>query len=100
MKVCDTKTIIFIPLNISLNLPEIFNRFSILLIMKLLLDINDNQASFFIEVLKNFSFVKTTQLTESKAEFLDDLKNSVDEIKLAKEGEIELQSAKDLINEL
>jgi len=68
--------------------------------MKLLLDIKDNQASFFMEVLKNFSFVKTTQLTEAKAEFLDDLKSSVDEVKLAKEGEIQLQSAKDLLNEL
>jgi hypothetical protein len=68
--------------------------------MKLLLEINDNKAAFFMEILKNFSFVKITQLTEAKAGFLLDLKDSVDEIRLAKQGKIKLQSAKDLLDEL
>ena len=68
--------------------------------MKLLLEINDSQAAFFMEMLKNFSFVKTTQLTEAKADLLKDLKDSVDEIRLAKQGKIKLQSAKDLLDEL
>jgi hypothetical protein len=68
--------------------------------MKLLLEISDNKAAFFMEMIKNFSFVKTTQLTEAKAGFLKDLKDSVDEVKLAKQGKIKLQSAKELLNEL
>jgi hypothetical protein len=34
--------------------------------MKVLLDIQDNKAAFIMELLKNFAFVKTTKLTDSK----------------------------------
>lgn len=69
--------------------------------MKLLIDINDNKGAFLMELLQNFSFVnKTTQLTEAKAELFKDLKESIEEIKLAKQGKIKLNSAKDLLNEL
>ena len=68
--------------------------------MKILLDISDNKAVFFMEVLRNFSFVKATPLTENKAEFLKDLKEATEEVKLAKQGKIKLQSAKDFLNEL
>jgi len=53
-----------------------------------------------MEMLKNFSFVKATALTDSKAEFLQEFKEAVDEVKLAKEGKIKLQSARDFLNEL
>ncbi len=68
--------------------------------MKILLDISDNKAVFFMEVLRNFSFVKATHLTENKAELLKDLKEATEEIKLAKQGKIKIQSAKDFLNEL
>jgi len=68
--------------------------------MKILLDIRDNKAAFFMEVLKNFSFVKATPITENKAEFLKDLKEAVEEVKLAKQSKIKLQSAKEFIDEL
>lgn len=68
--------------------------------MKLLLDIKDNKSAFFIEMLKNFSFVQVTKLTEAKAEALKEFKEAVDEVKLAKEGKIKLQSARDFLNEL
>gem|GEM_PF-3612074 len=35
----------------------------------LLLDIKDNRASFFLELLKDFSYVKVKPLTESDAVF-------------------------------
>lgn len=53
-----------------------------------------------MEVLKNFSFVKATTLTESKAEFPTEFKEAVDEVKLAKKGKIQLQSARDFLDEL
>jgi predicted transcriptional regulator len=34
--------------------------------MKILLDIQDNKAAFIMELLKNFTFVKTTTLSDSK----------------------------------
>jgi hypothetical protein len=68
--------------------------------MKLLLDVKDNEADFMIDLLKKFSFVKTSKLTSSKAQFLKDLKGSIDEVALAKQGKIKLQSARDFLNEL
>lgn len=68
--------------------------------MKILLDIKDNKAAFFMEMLQNFSFVKATTLSESKAESLQEFKEAVDEVKLAKQGKIKLQSARDFLNEL
>ena len=67
--------------------------------MKILLDIRDNKADFFMEVLKKFSFVKATPITNNKAEFLKDLEDAVEEVKLAKQGKIKLQSAKEFIDE-
>ena len=68
--------------------------------MKVLLDIKDDKATFVLEVLKNFSFVKAKKLTVSKARFLEDLKDAVDEVKLAKQGKAKLKSADQLLNEL
>ncbi|MDH5603363.1 MAG: hypothetical protein OEY51_05475 [Cyclobacteriaceae bacterium] len=68
--------------------------------MKILLDVKDSKAAFFMEILKNFSFVKATTLTNSKAEFLQEFKEAVNEVKLAKEGKIKLQSARDFLDEL
>ena len=68
--------------------------------MKVLLDIKDSKAEFMIELLKNFSFVKTKPLTPAKAQFLADLRGSVEEVTLAKKGKIKLQSAREFLNEL
>ena len=68
--------------------------------MKVLLDIKDSKAEFMLELLKNFSFVMAESLTPSKAQFLKDLKGSVGEAVLAKQGKIKLQSARDFLNEL
>jgi len=69
--------------------------------MKILLDIQDSKAAFFMELLKNFSFIKTaTQITENKAELILDIKEAVEEVKLVKEGKMEARNAEDLIDEL
>ncbi|MEX0813237.1 MAG: hypothetical protein WD048_13545 [Chitinophagales bacterium] len=68
--------------------------------MKILLDIKDSKAAFFVEVLKNFSFVKATPLTNTKAEFLKGLKQAVEEVNLAKEGKIKTTSLKDFLDEI
>lgn len=68
--------------------------------MKVLLDIKDNKATFFMELLKSFSYVKAQPLTPEKAQFLKELKGSVEEVILAKQGKLKLQSAKDFLREL
>ncbi|HEY9532885.1 MAG TPA: hypothetical protein VIQ77_00030 [Mucilaginibacter sp.] len=68
--------------------------------MKVLLDIKDNRASFFLELLKDFSYVKAKPLTENDAIFLNELKEAVEEVKLIKAGKITGRSADELLNEL
>lgn len=70
------------------------------IIMKLLLDIKDSKAEFMMELLSSFSFVKAEKLSPAKAQFLKELKASAEEVVLAKEGKIQLQSARDFLNEL
>ncbi|QMU66248.1 MAG: hypothetical protein GKR88_19530 [Flavobacteriaceae bacterium] len=69
--------------------------------MKILLEIQDSKASFFMEVLKNFSFVKkATQISNAKANVMQDIKDAVEELKLVREGKLEARNAEDLIHEL
>lgn len=68
--------------------------------MKVLLDINDNKADFIMELLRSFSFVKAETISPKKAQFLKELKGSMDEVTLAKQGKIKLKSADQLLNEL
>ena len=87
--------------NKSLNLLYKYSLAQKNTVMKILLDINDNKASFFMEVLKNFSFVnKATPISVAKAELMEDIKEAVEEMKLIKEGKLEARNAEDLINEL
>jgi hypothetical protein len=68
--------------------------------MKILLDVKDSKASFFIELLKNFSFVKAKPLTPYKSKVLEDVKEAVEEMKLIKAGKMKGRNAEDLFNEL
>jgi hypothetical protein len=68
--------------------------------MKVILDIPDNKASFFLELLKNFSFIKAKTITPAKAELIEDIKQAVDNLNLVKQGKMQARPAKDLLNEL
>ena len=68
--------------------------------MKILLDIKDSKATFIMELLSNFKFVKVKTLTPYKAEVLEGLKVAVEEMKLIKEGKLKGIPAKDLLDEL
>jgi hypothetical protein len=50
--------------------------------MKVILDIQDQKASFFLELLKNFKYVKTIPLTPSYARVLEELNEAVENMKL------------------
>lgn len=68
--------------------------------MKILLDVKDDKASFFMELLRNFSYVKATSLSESNELFLLELRDAVEDVKLIKAGKLKGRPAKELLNEL
>ncbi len=68
--------------------------------MKVLLDIKDNKAEFFMEVLKSFSFVKAKPITDSKAALMEEIKEAVEEMKLIRAGKKKARNAEDFLNEL
>lgn len=69
--------------------------------MKILLEINDNKAAFFMEVLKSFKFVKkATPISNTKAMIINDVKEAVEELNLVKAGKLEARNIDDLLNEL
>ena len=68
--------------------------------MKVILDIKDNKAAFIMELLKNFSYVKTNPLTPYKAKVLESIKEAVTEMSLVKSGKLEARNAEELFDEL
>ncbi len=68
--------------------------------MKLLLDVKDSKADFVLELLKNLSYVKTKQLTPYKAQLMEELKETVENMPLVKKGKLKARPAKDLLNDL
>ena len=68
--------------------------------MKVILEIPDNKAAFFMEVLKNFSFVKAKPISPEKAQVLIELKEVVENLNLVKEGKLKARPAKELLHEL
>ena len=68
--------------------------------MKVLLDIPDEQSSFFLKVLANFSFVKVKPISDEKAQAMEDLKEAVEEVKQAKKGEKQLKSMDEFLKEI
>jgi hypothetical protein len=68
--------------------------------MKVLLDIQDQKASFILELLKNFKYVKAKPLTPSYAIIFEELKEAVENMKLVADGTLKPRPVEDLLNEL
>lgn len=69
-------------------------------IMKLLLEIPDNKAASFLEVIKSISFVKAEPLTDQKAQLLSEIREAVDEMKQIASGKKKARTAEDFLREL
>lgn len=67
---------------------------------RIVLDIPDNKFQFFIELINNLGFKEVMRLTKEQQKFIDDLKNSLKEVELHRQGKIKLQNARDFLNEL
>ncbi len=69
--------------------------------MKVLVEIPDSEANFAMKVLKSLSFIKKAQpMSESTVGLFEDLTDAAKDIRLHKQGKIQLKSAQDLFNEL
>jgi hypothetical protein len=68
--------------------------------MKILLDVKDEKADFVLELFESLSFIKAEIISSSKAQFLKEFKQSVDEVNSAKQGTLKLKTAKQLLDEL
>jgi hypothetical protein len=68
--------------------------------MKAILDIKDSKASFVMELLGNFSFVKVQPITNEKALLLCEIREAVDTVNLVKKGKFQARPPKELLNEI
>lgn len=74
---------------------------------QVVINIQENKYQFFMELLNNFDFVKVSDnkskpviISAKQKQFVDDLKHSLNEVELHRQGKIKLQSARDFLNEL
>ncbi|SFD03622.1 hypothetical protein SAMN05421780_1292 [Flexibacter flexilis DSM 6793] len=68
--------------------------------MKVLLDIKDDKATHLLEVLKGLSYVKATTISDEKALLMKEIKESVEELKLVRQGKLKGITAQQLLDEL
>ena len=68
--------------------------------MKVILDIKDNKVDFVMELLSSLSFVKAKPISRKKAELMEEIKEAVEYVNLAKKGRVKPRLAKDVLNEL
>jgi hypothetical protein len=68
--------------------------------MKVLVDIQDNKAAFVMELLNSLSFVKAKPITNEKALLLGEIKEAVENVKLAKQGKLKAKPLNELLDEV
>ena len=64
---------------------------------QLTLNIKDSKFKTFLDFIKTLDYV---EVPEADQKALEQLQNSLNQVKLLKEGKIEKQSAEDFLNEL
>jgi len=68
--------------------------------MRLVLDVEDSKVEFMMNLLKEFSFVKTSKMYEEPEDLVSNLAEAVEEMKLIKKGELKGLDLKDVLDEL
>jgi hypothetical protein len=68
--------------------------------MKVLLDIPDNRAASFMDVVNSISYIKAKPLTDAKALLMEEIREAVQEMKLIRAGKKKARNAEDFLNEL
>ncbi|QDK83379.1 hypothetical protein EXU85_34155 [Spirosoma sp. KCTC 42546] len=75
--------------------------------MDILVKVPDNKVEFFMELVQNLKFKaeprvksKAKSFTPEQQEWINDLKESLEEVELHQQGKIKLKSARELLDEL
>nr|MBI1231170.1 hypothetical protein [Cytophagales bacterium] len=72
--------------------------------MKVTLEIKDSKAAAFLNFVKSLDFIQIHSQEDyeepTKQEILDSITSGMKEVELHKQGKIELQTARDFLNEL
>jgi hypothetical protein len=68
--------------------------------MKVLVDVKDSKVEFILELLNNFSFAKAKPISPAKAQFLEELKEAVENLNLIKQGKLKGRLAEELLDEI
>jgi hypothetical protein len=76
--------------------------------MNITLNIPDNELTYFLQLIKNHKFIKIvkkedetdTFVPRTNEELKSDLREAFEEIKLYKQGKIQLRDAREALNEL
>lgn len=70
--------------------------------MQVLLDIKDNHANFFMELVKSLDYIDVIKeiKNKKKKEFVKDLAEAFEDVRLYSQGKKKLKNAKDFLNEL
>ncbi len=68
--------------------------------MKVLLEIQDHKAAFVMELLNSLSFVQAKPVDSDKDLLITEIKEAVENVKLAKQGKLKAKPLQELLNEL
>ena len=68
--------------------------------MKVLLDIPDNGSNEVLAIISTYKNIKLEKLTETEAQFVSELSESIRDVNLAVQGEIKPKLARELLDEL
>lgn len=68
--------------------------------MRLELEVKDSKAPFVLELLKNFTFIKTKQISPAKEKFINDFEEAIEEMKLIDSGQKKGRNIRDVLNEI
>ncbi len=69
--------------------------------MKVVLEVKDSKAAFFMELVKNFSFIKKVEVEKepTKEEILEGIRQAVKEVNLIKAGKMKGIPAREFLDE-
>lgn len=67
---------------------------------QIVLNVDEKKYKFFIELIKNFDFVKITDESTAKKQTLKEIAQGMQAAMLAGNGKIKTRSAKSFLNEL
>jgi cell fate (sporulation/competence/biofilm development) regulator YmcA (YheA/YmcA/DUF963 family) len=68
--------------------------------MKILIEIADDKAVFFLEVLQGISFIKAQPLTNAKSELISEIREAIEEMKLISAGKKKMRDAEDFLEKI